>query len=117
VTLDKLSDRSVADIVKKRLEAAGFDPTVFSGHSLRAGFITAAGDVSWVRVFGSGASLAHRPEKRQQMDLIKPLDFGSIVRIAYCCLESNRAARSSQTPSSAFGRDSIFLAGIRGGAP
>jgi hypothetical protein len=32
---------------------------------------SAAGDVFWARVFGSGASLAHRPEKRQQMDLIK----------------------------------------------
>ncbi|MGD0533230.1 MAG: DNA recombinase [Methyloceanibacter sp.] len=28
--------------MKKRIEAAGFDPTVFSGHSLRAGFVTSA---------------------------------------------------------------------------
>lgn len=35
-----LSDRSVADIVKKYAKAAGFDPAVFSGHSLRAGFVT-----------------------------------------------------------------------------
>jgi hypothetical protein len=26
------------------------------------------------RAFGSGASLTHRPEKRQQMDLIKLID-------------------------------------------
>ena len=42
VTLERLSDRSVAKILKKRAEAAGFDPTIFSGHSLRAGFVTAA---------------------------------------------------------------------------
>ena len=37
-----LSDRSVADIVKHRAEQAGLDPAVFSGHSLRAGFLTSA---------------------------------------------------------------------------
>jgi site-specific recombinase XerD len=42
VTLERLSDRSVAEIVKKRVEAAGFDPVIFSGHSLRAGFVTSA---------------------------------------------------------------------------
>ena len=42
MTLERLSDRSVAKILKKRAEAAGFDPAIFSGHSLRAGFVTAA---------------------------------------------------------------------------
>jgi integrase len=42
VTPGRLSDRSVAEIVKKRMEAAGFDPAIFSGHSLRAGFVTSA---------------------------------------------------------------------------
>jgi site-specific recombinase XerD len=42
VTPERLSDRSVAEIVKKRMEAAGFDPAMFSGHSLRAGFVTSA---------------------------------------------------------------------------
>ena len=42
VTPERLSDRSVAKIVKRRAEAAGFDPAIFSGHSLRAGFVTAA---------------------------------------------------------------------------
>jgi site-specific recombinase XerD len=40
VTPERLSDRSVAEIVKKRMEAAGFDSAIFSGHSLRAGFVT-----------------------------------------------------------------------------
>src|SRR6185295_15351853 len=42
VTLERLSDRSVAKVIKQRAEAAGFDPSVFSGHSLRAGFVTSA---------------------------------------------------------------------------
>jgi integrase len=37
-----ITDRSVALIVKARAEAAGLDPSEFSGHSLRAGFITSA---------------------------------------------------------------------------
>jgi site-specific recombinase XerD len=37
-----LTDRSVADIVKRRAEQAGLDPAMFSGHSLRAGFLTSA---------------------------------------------------------------------------
>lgn len=37
-----LSGQSVAIIIKRRAEEAGFDPRVFSGHSLRAGFVTDA---------------------------------------------------------------------------
>lgn len=39
-----LSDHSIARIVKKRAAAAGFDAALFSGHSLRAGFVTTALD-------------------------------------------------------------------------
>jgi site-specific recombinase XerD len=42
LALTRLSDRAVALIVKSRAEAAGLDPAQFSGHSLRAGFITSA---------------------------------------------------------------------------
>ena len=42
MTSERLSDRSVAQIIKLRAKAAGFDPTMFSGHSLRAGFVTSA---------------------------------------------------------------------------
>lgn len=38
----RLSDRAVALIVKKWAEAAKLDPALFSGHSLRAGFVTSA---------------------------------------------------------------------------
>ena len=38
----RLTDRSVANIVKAYAERAGLDATVFSGHSLRSGFLTSA---------------------------------------------------------------------------
>jgi len=37
-----LSTNSVATIVKRLVEAAGFDPAEFAGHSMRAGFVTSA---------------------------------------------------------------------------
>jgi len=42
VLADRMSDRSVAEIVKARAKAAGLDPAAFAGHSLRAGFLTSA---------------------------------------------------------------------------
>lgn len=39
-----LSDRSVARIVKRAVKAAGLDEEAFSGHSMRAGFVTSALD-------------------------------------------------------------------------
>lgn len=42
VSSNALSDRSVADLVKKYARLAGLDPETFSGHSLRAGFVTSA---------------------------------------------------------------------------
>lgn len=38
----RLTDRSVAEIVKRRAAKIGLDPADFAGHSLRAGFITSA---------------------------------------------------------------------------
>ena len=35
-----MSDRAVARVVQARAAAAGYDPRLFAGHSLRAGFIT-----------------------------------------------------------------------------
>jgi integrase len=42
LTTKRLTDRSVALIVKKHCEAVGLDPELFAGHSLRSGGITAA---------------------------------------------------------------------------
>jgi integrase len=50
IAQDRLSGDAVATIIKRRVEAAGFDPTTFSGHSLRAGLATSAamaGASSW----------------------------------------------------------------------
>jgi len=37
-----LSDRAIAEVVKRAAQAAGYDPARFSGHSLRAGLVTTA---------------------------------------------------------------------------
>ena len=42
VTDRRLSDQSVALIVKRRARTAGLPPALLSGHSLRAGYATAA---------------------------------------------------------------------------
>lgn len=44
VSKDGITDRAVADIVKKVCAAAGLDASAFSGHSLRAGFVTSSLD-------------------------------------------------------------------------
>ena len=49
VRTSRLTCRSVANIVKAYAARAGFDASVFSGHSLRAGFLTSAA--------GKGASI------------------------------------------------------------
>ena len=43
LTAKPMSDRGVALVVKARAAVAGYDPALFSGHSLRAGFLTEAG--------------------------------------------------------------------------
>ncbi|MGL5859598.1 MAG: hypothetical protein ACRC35_14575 [Angustibacter sp.] len=40
--LGGLSGQAIAAVVKRRAAAAGLDPTLVAGHSLRAGFVTAA---------------------------------------------------------------------------
>jgi len=42
VAAKRLTDRSVANIVKTYAEREGFDGSTFSGHSLRSGFLTSA---------------------------------------------------------------------------
>jgi hypothetical protein len=44
VTGEALSDKAVARLVKQAAQDAGLDPERYSGHSLRAGLATAAGD-------------------------------------------------------------------------
>jgi integrase len=42
VSRKRLSDNAIGEIVKRYAAAAGFDPKLFAGHSLRAGFVTSA---------------------------------------------------------------------------
>jgi site-specific recombinase XerD len=42
-TAEAISEQSVALVLKKRAAAVGYDPALFAGHSLRAGFLTEAG--------------------------------------------------------------------------
>ena len=44
MTGEKLSNKAVARLIKPAAADAGLDPERFSGHSLRAGLATAAGD-------------------------------------------------------------------------
>jgi hypothetical protein len=67
----RLTDRSVANIVKIHCARAGLDPAVFSGHSLRSGFLTSAAargasifkmmDVSRPRVWTPCAATCETP--------------------------------------------------------
>lgn len=40
LTAAPMSDRAIARLVQQHAAAAGYDPTLFAGHSLRAGFLT-----------------------------------------------------------------------------
>ena len=42
VSAERLSDRSVANIVKAFADRIGLDASAYSGHSLRSGFLTSA---------------------------------------------------------------------------
>ena len=44
VTSNRLSGRAVAEIIKRNVQAIGLNPAAFSGHSLRAGFVTSAAE-------------------------------------------------------------------------
>lgn len=43
ISTKPLGDRSVALIVKARVKAASFNPSIYAGHSLRSGFLTEVG--------------------------------------------------------------------------
>ena len=50
VSTERLSAEAVCLVVRERVAATGYDPSGFSGHSLRAGFATSAAQVgvsSW----------------------------------------------------------------------
>ncbi|MQS00139.1 site-specific integrase [Gluconobacter aidae] len=60
-----LSDRSVARIIKAAAEAVGLDPERFSGHSLRAGFITSGAEA------GADALMIAETSRHQSLDVLR----------------------------------------------
>lgn len=65
-----LTDRSVADIVKRTALAAGLDPALYAGHSLRSGFATQAAiaGVSERAIVTQGAWASERMARRYIRD-------------------------------------------------
>jgi site-specific recombinase XerD len=63
--LARLTDRSVAEIVKGHARRAGLDPKLFAGHSLRSGFLTSAAE--------RGASIFKMPDqsRHKSMDTLR----------------------------------------------
>ena len=65
VGTDRLTDKSVADLVKKLAEAAGLDPARYSGHSLRAGLATSAA------LAGAGLTSIMKQTRHKSVDVAK----------------------------------------------
>ncbi|MCD0415701.1 tyrosine-type recombinase/integrase [Rubrivivax sp. JA1024] len=63
-----LSDRSVARIVKKVMGAAGFDAALYSGHSMRAGFVTSSLE------HGADVFKIMRQTRHAKVDTVKAYD-------------------------------------------
>lgn len=59
ISAECLTGRTVADLVKRYADAAGFDAADFSGHSLRAGFLTSAANAG-ATVFKMQAVSRHK---------------------------------------------------------
>jgi hypothetical protein len=73
VTGRALSDKAVARLVKQAARDAGLDPDRYSGHSLRAGLATAAGDA------GAGLAELMRQTRHKSTDValgyLRPADL------------------------------------------
>jgi integrase len=73
VTGEALSDKAVARLVKQAALGAGLDPERYSGHSLRAGLATAAGDA------GAGLAELMRQTRHKSTDValgyLRPADL------------------------------------------
>jgi integrase len=75
VSEGRLSDRTVARVVKRSLLAAGIDPRRFSGHSLRAGLATAAAMAG-----ASERSIAEQTGHKSLAVLRRSIRDGSLFR-------------------------------------
>jgi integrase len=62
VSAERLSGEAVCIVVRERVAAAGYDPSGFSGHSLRSGLATSAVQAAYRR----GASVSRRAMPRMR---------------------------------------------------
>jgi integrase len=72
ISIQRLSDRTVSDLVKHYADKLGLDAQVFSGHSLRSGLISScamAGVASWIIKRTTG----HRSEEMVQR-YVRPVE-------------------------------------------
>ena len=92
VRTTRLTDRSVANIVKAYASRAGFDASVFSGHSLRAGFLTSAA--------GKGASIFKMMDvsRHKSVDTLRGYATQSCSRTtqAQACFEAGRVGGANR---------------------
>jgi len=92
VRTTRLTDRSVANIVKAYASRAGFDASVFSGHSLRAGFLTSAA--------GKGASIFKMMDvsRHKSVDTLRGYATQSCSRTtqAQACFEAGRVVGANR---------------------
>jgi integrase len=73
VSPERLNDRTIARVVKRRCEAAGLDPEHFSGHSLRSGMITTAAERG-VPEWKIAMTSRHSPKGTELKGYIRPVE-------------------------------------------
>jgi integrase len=98
VRTTRLTDRSVANLVKAYASRAGFDASVFSGQYLRAGFLTSAA--------GKGASIF----KMMDVSRHKSVDTLRGTSATLSCSRTTRAQvcfEASRCIADAFGRAAL----------
>ena len=74
LTEKSMSDKGVALVVKARAAAAGYDPALFFGHSLRAWFLTEAGR--------QGANLFKMKDHSRQTSIERSASMSATMK---CC--------------------------------
>jgi hypothetical protein len=69
----RISDRTIARIVKRACVAVGLDPKLYSGHSIRAGLVTAAAERA-VPEWRIALVSRHSLKSRQLSEYIRPIE-------------------------------------------
>lgn len=73
LTGKRLSDRAIANVVKEYVELCGYDSVNFSGHSLRAGFVTEA-----ARAGANERSIANQSRHKSMKTLRRYIRMGNV---------------------------------------